>query len=102
MLERPGYKVLEAPNGKEGIKLFREYPVDLIITDLLMPEKDGIEVIMELKRDFPDVNIIAISGGGHVGAEDYLHMAEKLGVQYTLAKPFDREALLKAVRDLMG
>jgi YesN/AraC family two-component response regulator len=101
MLERSGYDVVEASTGKEGIRLYRENPTDLIITDLIMPEKEGIETIHELKRDFPDVNIIAISGGGRIGPEDYLHMAKMLGAQRTLSKPVERETLLKTVNELL-
>lgn len=66
-----------------------------------MPEKEGIETIMDLKRDFSDVKIIAISGGGRIDAEEYLHMAEKLGAQRTLTKPFELKELLEAVRELL-
>ncbi len=101
-LEREGHEVVDAPDGKEGLKLYRENPTDLIITDLIMPEKEGIETIMELRRDFPDVKIIAISGGGQIDAEQYLSMAQKLGAQRTFAKPVERDELLKAVRELLG
>ena len=101
MLEGEGYEVIDAPNGKEGIRRYRENPADLIITDILMPEKEGIETIQELKRDFPDVKIIAMSGGGRVGPGDYLHLAKMLGAQHTFAKPIEREELLKAVRELL-
>ena len=63
MLERIGYDVFDAPDGKEGLDFYRNTPVDLVITDILMPEKEGIQTIMELRREFPDVKIIAISGG---------------------------------------
>lgn len=66
-----------------------------------MPEKEGIETIMDLKRDFSDVKIIAISGGGRIDPEEYLHMAEKLGAQRTLTKPFELKELLEAVRELL-
>lgn len=101
-LEHEGYEVMEAPNGKEGVRLYREDQADLIITDIIMPEKEGIETIMEIKRDFPDVKIIAISGGGRVDPEEYLHMAEKLGAKRTFAKPVEREDLLKAIQELIG
>ena len=101
MLEGEGYEVMDAPNGKEGIRLYRENPTDLIITDLIMPEKEGIETIVELRRDFPDVKIIAISGGGLLDPEQYLSMAKRFGAQYTFAKPVEREELLKAVRELL-
>jgi DNA-binding NtrC family response regulator len=100
-LEREGYDVLKASNGKQGIRLYREEPVDLIITDIIMPEKEGIETILELKRDYPDVKIIAISGGGRIGPEEYLDMAEKLGAQRTFIKPVERKQLLNAVRNLL-
>ncbi len=67
-----------------------------------MPEKEGIETIMELKRDFPDVKIIAISGGGRIRPEGSLSMAKKLGARYTFSKPVEREKLLVAVRELIG
>ena len=101
MLERTGYEVVEASDGKEGIKLYREKATDLIITDLIMPEKEGIETIMELCRDFPDVKIIAISGGGRIDPEQYLSMAKSFGAQYSFAKPVEREELLQAVEELL-
>ena len=101
ILEPEGYEVVDAINGNEGIRLYREKPTDLIITDLIMPEKDGIETIMELRRDFPDVKIIAISGGGRSHPGPYLKIAKEVGAQYTFAKPVKREELLNAVRALL-
>ena len=101
MLERKGYEVIEASEGKEGIKLYRNNPADLIITDLIMPEKDGIETIQELKKDFPDIKIIAISGGGRLGPRDYLNVAKMLGAQKTLTKPIELPDLLKAIEELL-
>ena len=100
-LERSGYEVVEAPNGKEGIKRFREMPCDLVITDLIMPEKEGLETISELKEDFPDIKVIAISGGGRVGPNDYLHLAKMLGAQRTLTKPIELPELLKTIKELL-
>jgi DNA-binding response OmpR family regulator len=100
-LTREGYDVLRASNGEQGMRLYREEPVDLIITDLIMPEKEGIETIIELRQDFPDVKIIAISGGGRTGTKDYLHMAKIFGVQRTFTKPVAREQLLDAIRELI-
>ena len=102
LLEKQGYEVNEACDGKEGIRLYRESPTDLIITDLVMPEKEGIEMIMGLKRDFPDVKIIAISGGGRTESESYLQMAKQLGAVRIFSKPIDREGLLKAVGELLS
>jgi CheY-like chemotaxis protein len=101
ILEREGHHVVCAPNGKEAIRLQRQDPADLIITDLIMPEKEGIETIREIRHYFPDAKIIAISGGGQIGAEEYLQMAKKLGAQYTFTKPARREEMLRAVKDLL-
>ena len=101
LLEQSGYEVISAPDGKKGLKLYHDKPTDLIITDLIMPEKEGIETIMELRREFPDVKIIAISGGGSNDPEVLLHVAKTLGAERTIAKPFNNEDLLKAIRDLL-
>ena len=85
MLEREGYEVLEAPDGIEGIRLYRQTPADLIITDLIMPHKDGIGMIIELTKEYPDVKIIAMSGGGLNKPDGYLKGAQKLGASRTLA-----------------
>jgi YesN/AraC family two-component response regulator len=102
VLARGGYKVVEAKNGDEGMRLFRAQPADLVITDLIMPGKKGLELIAELKREFPQTKMIAISGGGwRVDDEEYLSAAEKLGVDYSLSKPFQNETLLSMVNDLL-
>ena len=101
MLERDGYEVVEAPDGVEGIKVYRQNPADLIITDLIMPNKDGIGMIIDLKKEFPDVKIIAMSGGGLNKPDGYLKGAKKLGAHCTLTKPIDREEMLQAVRDIL-
>ena len=101
-LEREGYDVVVASNGRVGIKIYREDPADLIITDMVMPEKEGIETIMELKKDFPDVKIIAISGGGRSKPESHLNLAKQLGAKRVFPKPIDREELLNAIRELLG
>ncbi|MFO7598523.1 MAG: response regulator [Candidatus Desulfacyla sp.] len=101
MLIDEGYEVVEAADGKAGMRLFRESPVDLVITDLIMPEKEGIETIMDLRRNFPDVKIIAMSGGGIIQAEDYLGMAQGVGAHRVFEKPFGVSDMLKAVRELL-
>ena len=102
ILEREGYDVIEASNGKQGLKLYRQNPADLVITDIIMPEKDGIETIIKLKRDDPDVKLIAISGGGRIDPVLYLDMAKKLGTLRTFAKPIERKQLITAVREFLG
>jgi DNA-binding response OmpR family regulator len=101
ILEREGYETMNAPDGKEGIRLYRENPADLIITDLIMPEKEGIETIMELRRDFQNVKIIAMSGGGKIDADTYLQIAKTIGAIETIAKPFDRKELLNRVQGIL-
>lgn len=99
-LERAGYSVVEARDGAEGLQYYQENPADLVITDILMPEKEGLETIRELREKFPSVKIIAISGGGRTGKLDFLPVAKKLGALRTLYKPFPLQELLDAVRDL--
>lgn len=96
-LEAAGYLVVDAENGAVGIKKYRENTIDLVITDLIMPEKEGIETIRELKALNPQVKIIAMSGGGVLDPEEYLSIAKRLGVLRTLAKPFSREEIVTAV-----
>ncbi len=100
-LEREGYIVVEASDGAEGIQRFREEPADLVITDLIMPNKDGIGMILDLKKEFSTAKIIAMSGGGLNRPEGYLLGAKKLGAAYTLAKPVNRQELLRAVKDTL-
>ena len=80
---------------------YRNEQPDLVVTDIVMPEKEGIETIMELRALDPDVRIIAISGGGRINPEDYLSWAQKFGVQHTFTKPVDRDSLLAAVDSLL-
>ena len=96
-LEQMGHTVTEARNGKEGLAQYALDPADLVFTDLIMPEKEGIETIMELKRKWPGARIIAMSGGGRVGASNYLGTAQKLGAAHVLAKPFSNDELIAAI-----
>ena len=93
--------MLDAPDGIAGIALYRENLIDLLIVDLVMPRKTGLDVIMELRRDFPDANIIALSGGGPKGNFDYLAASKVLGAQRAFLKPFNRQKLLDAIRELV-
>ncbi len=97
MLSQEGYEVHTAENGEDGMSLVGKYSFDLVITDMIMPVKDGLKFIMELVRDYPDLNILAISGGGAIKAERYLTMAGYLGDIATLEKPFKRDVLLSLV-----
>jgi len=100
MLTTAGYEVVEASNGKDGVRLYRQALFDLVVTDLLMPEKDGLEVVMELRKDFPQVKIITLSGGGAYG-DSSLETSKALGAARTLRKPFMEDQLLEAVREVL-
>jgi DNA-binding NtrC family response regulator len=95
-LEGDGHEVLEASNGRLGLELYRERSADLIITDIVMPEMDGLEMILELTSNFLNVKVIAMSGGRE--SEGPLYVAKLLGARQTFLKPLDMEKLLSAVR----
>lgn len=99
MLEASGYSVLLAENGKEAMRVLKTEQADLILTDLVMPEQEGIETIKALRREYPEIKVIAMSGafGG-----DYLRIAAYLGAHATLAKPIQMEALLRLVEETLG
>jgi DNA-binding response OmpR family regulator len=101
VMEWCGYEVSDAENGRKAMHIQRVEPADLVITDLIMPEQEGLETISQLKRDFPDVKIVAISGGGRIGPEAYLPAALELGADLVFSKPFDVKKFVAAVRDLI-
>ena len=96
VLEEAGYLVSEAPNGQEGLRQFRQTPTALVITDLLMPDMDGLEVTMALHRESPTLKIIAITGGS--GKRDFLEVATLLGAHRTMKKPISIVELLQTVQ----
>ena len=101
LLELEGYIVEDASDGKMAIELFRCEPTHLVITDIIMPEKEGLETIQSIRREFPHVSIIAISGGGRIGPDNYLKMAKALGAECTFEKPILIESVLQSVRELL-
>lgn len=101
-LEAAGYDADEAEDGRQAIRRQREKPADLVITDLIMPEKEGLETIMDLRREWPETKIIAISGGGRIVPTDFLWHAKRLGAAEVFQKPIDRKKLLGAVSSLIG
>ena len=101
MFKREGFDVLTAGDGKKGIMLFKENRVDLVITDIIMPEKEGLETILELKKLSPETPIIAMSGGGRLDSVDYLKIAKQMGAKYTFNKPFEKDNLLLAVHEAL-
>ncbi len=101
ILEDEGYDTRQAANGVEGMKVLERSPeIGIIITDLIMPEKEGIETIAEIRKDFPGIRILAISGGGICMPENYLNLARALGANATLSKPFGRKELLNALENI--
>lgn len=102
LLEQQSYTVRIALNGKEGLKLLETETPDLVITDLFMPEKEGFETITSIRQRYPQLKIIAISGGGRTGSVELLTLAQKMGAQMTLMKPFSRSELLMAVQEVIG
>ncbi|NYZ12135.1 response regulator [Azospirillum sp. RWY-5-1] len=97
MLERQGFDILEASDGEEGLRLFATRPVELVVCDLIMPRSDGISTIMNIRRISSRVKIIAISGGGRSHALELLNVAEQMGADHILEKPFTRIQLLDAI-----
>lgn len=101
LLEGEGYEVVEARDGESGLKLYLESPADLVITDMIMPVKDGLKTIQELRRIDENVPVIAVSGGGAVAKERYLAIASYLNNVKPLAKPFTKQAVVGLVKELL-
>lgn len=102
ILEGEGYEVQAAANGLDGVALFRRQPCDLVITDMVMPVKDGLQTILELRDEAPDLPIIAISGGGVISKERYLTVAGYLDRVITIAKPFTVLEIVTAAARLLN
>jgi DNA-binding response OmpR family regulator len=96
-----GYEVAVAGDGVEGVRIQQAQPFDLIMTDLVMPEKEGLEVIMEIRKNYPATKIIAMSGGGRIHPDQYLELARSLGAKRVFSKPFKAGEVLAAVRELL-
>ena len=99
-LERRGHTIDEAADGREALQRLAEHQPDLVITDLVMPEMEGIETIQAIRRKYPAIPIIAISGGGRLEPGNYLSIAGHMGANRTFAKPFRLEEILNAVGEL--
>jgi DNA-binding NtrC family response regulator len=102
MLEPLGYEIKLASDGNEGLEMFHKFEVDLVITDIIMPEKEGLEIIREMRRERPNLQIIAMSGGGKISADNYLETAKIFGAAKILEKPFSRTQMVSAVQHLLG
>jgi DNA-binding response OmpR family regulator len=101
MLGDHGFPVLTANDGVRGLEMFREYKPAVVLSDILMPEQDGIEVIMTMRRERPGVKIIAISGSSRIGTTDFLTMARKLGADATLEKGRNASELLELLKAML-
>lgn len=101
-LFRKDYVVMEAVNGKEALVHFKPGVTDLVITDLIMPEEDGLKVIMKMREIKPSIKVIAISGGGKAGPSGYLNLAKALGADATYSKPFSINDLIAKIVELLG
>jgi DNA-binding NtrC family response regulator len=102
ILQFEGYDVVTAASGEEGVELFRQTPCDLVITDMVMPGKDGLQTILDLRQEDPDLPVIAVSGGGTISKERYLVVAGYLDKVITIAKPFSVESITEAVVKLLS
>lgn len=102
VLEQAGYRVVAAADGRSALRLLAQQRPDVILTDLCMPETDGMEFLLELRRRGTGVPVIAMSGGVNSNMAGMLHTAELLGARRTLAKPFALPALVQAVQEVLG
>ncbi len=98
----PRHQILEANSGAEGVRVFRQNPLDLVLCDLFMPGKDGLETLRELRRLSAGVKIIALGSGSFCGRIDLRGIAQLLGADQAISKPFDRESLLALVHETLG
>ncbi len=96
ILEEDGHQIREATNGETGLALYRETPADLVITDILMPERDGMDITLELTREFLDAKVIAMTGA--TGDQNFLNVAKLFGARRVIKKPFSVEAIRHLVR----
>ena len=101
-LETEGYDVVEADNGLAAIACVAKHKPDLVIMDIIMPIMEGIEAIFEIRQRYPDVRIVAISGGGQIHAKDILDSTEGLDIMGTMEKPFKPKEILKMVAEVLA
>ena len=102
LLTQLGHEVREARNGKEGLAHYVREGADLVITDIVMPDKEGLETILELRRKHGVEKIIAMSGGGRVPSSEYLRAAERMGAARVIAKPFSNDEMIAAVNEVLA
>ncbi|MCB5253039.1 MAG: response regulator [Candidatus Cloacimonadaceae bacterium] len=101
MLSKAGFEVRQAGDGNQALEICAKFMPDLVLTDIIMPDKEGLETIQELLEINPSLKIVAMSGGGRYGPNSYLPLAEKLGARATLQKPFMREDLINTINSVL-
>jgi len=101
-LKKHGYAVDCAEDGKVGLRMLEDEPPDLVITDIMMPDTDGLEVVLSMREKYPDIPVIAISGGMTIAPMDFLPMVKKFGAVKGFYKPVELDDLLEGVRELLG
>lgn len=101
MLGRAGYVVEKASNGNRALQICQDFTPDLVLTDIIMPDKEGLETIQELVASYPGIRIVAMSGGGKFGPDSYLPLAKALGANACLQKPFMRDELLSTLKTVL-
>jgi len=101
LLQCAGFTVTEASNGEEGLRVFGDQPAEVVLCDVFMPGQDGLELIRQLHRQFPEVRIIAMSGGAFAGSMDLLPVARRLGAAAILHKPFQVSEVLETIRRVL-
>lgn len=103
ILEAQGYEVREAGDGKEGVKSYRKRPADLVLCDIFMPEKEGLQTIREMHDEFGTMKIVAMTGGNPQFSQvDFLHVAKKCGAVATLHKPLQTSKLIEALKEILS
>src|SRR5438105_9047079 len=101
-LQLAGHEVHVAPDGRQAIESYQRAPADVVVLDIFMPEKEGIETLLELRQRFANAKIIVMSGGGRLGTRDFLAHAAQLGAARTIAKPFDHATMVALVEDVLS
>jgi CheY-like chemotaxis protein len=101
MMQLEEFDATVAENGLKALKLLEQSPFDCIITDIVMPEKEGLETILYVRKTYPDIPIIAISGGARIKPESYLDIATRFGARYVFSKPFERKKLIAAIKSCL-
>ena len=101
-LEKVGHTVMEAANGREGVDTYKAHGADLVVTDIIMPEQEGIETLITLREMNSALPVIAMSGGGRIGTTDYLDIARRFGAARVFEKPFNRKEFVLAVNEALA